>query len=289
MYETILVAYDGSEYSKAGLLEASFWIKKHGGKLFAIYVVYFNEEEFLLYPEIREKRLKKAVEECQQSKEEIKKIVGVDFQCIIKEGDPCEEILEEANTIGATLIVAGTYGKKGFLKRLVLGSVSTEIALKSPIDVLVVKKPCEICQGEYKHILVPFDNSEFSRLALKRAFRFYKEYNSNITVVYIIPKYQELVEFYITPTIKDKMIREGKKILKEAEELAMKENISIETVLEEGKVGEKIIEISKIKKCDLIVIGPFGLKSALDRKLIGSTTEKILHLSEIPVLIVKED
>ncbi|MGC9140975.1 MAG: universal stress protein [Caldimicrobium sp.] len=288
MYETILVAFDGSEYSKAGLLEAAHWMKRHGGNLYAIYVVHFYEEEFLIFPELREKRIKAALNKCTKEKEELKEKLGIEFQCIIKEGEPTEEIIEEAKTIGATLIVAGTYGKKGYLKRLVLGSVSTELCLNSPVDVLIVKKPCEACRGEYINLLIPFDNSDFSKTALRQAFRFYKEYQSAIKVIYVLPTRMELMDFYMTPHIKQKMQEEGEKILKEAQILAEKEGVPIEIILEEGLVADKIIEVAKNRECDLIIIGPYGWKKTIDRRLIGSITEKILHISEIPVLIVKE-
>ncbi|BAU22766.1 uspA domain-containing protein [Caldimicrobium thiodismutans] len=289
MYETILVAYDGSEYSRAGLKEACAWIKRHGGTLFLMHVIYFNEEEFLLYPDIREKRFEQGKKLCDEAKAEITKHFGIQAQCILKEGDPSEAILHEAETLKAKLIVTGTYGKKGLLKRLVLGSVSTELALNSPIDVLVVKKPCEECKGDYNSILVPFDDSVASRLALKKAFRFYNEYGSSIHVCYILPRYQELIEFYITPSIKEKIIVEGKKILSSAENMAKEAKIPIELIMDEGSPAEKIVEIAERKKIDLLIIGPYGWKKGLDRKLIGSTTEKILHLINIPVLIAKEE
>ncbi|MEZ0344349.1 MAG: universal stress protein [Caldimicrobium sp.] len=289
MYETILVAYDGSEYSKAGLKEACAWIKRHGGTLYLVHIIYFNEEEFLLFPEIRDKRFEHGKKLCEKAKEQILKHFGIEAQCILKEGDPAEEILREAERLDAKLIVTGTYGKKGLLKRLILGSVSTELALNSPVDVLVVKKPCEECRGEYSSILVPYDDSESSRLALKKAFRFHKEYGSSIYVCYILPRYQELMEFYITPTIKEKMILEGRKILASAENMAKEATIPIELIMDEGAPAEKIVEIAERKKIELVIIGPYAWKRTIDRKLIGSTTEKILHLINIPVLITKEE
>jgi len=288
MYETILVAYDGSDFSKAALKEAAFWIKRHGGNLYLCHVVYFNEEEFLLYPEIREWRFKEGKRLCEEAKNNVYQHFGIELKCILKEGNPAEEILREAEEIGASLIVAGTYGKKGLLKRLVLGSVSTDLALKSPVDVLIVKKACEECKGEYHSILVPFDGSEASKKALKKAFRFHKEYQSSLSACYIIPRYQELIEFYITPAIKERMLLEGKKILAEAEEMAKGEGIPLELILDEGSPAERIVEIAERKKIDLVIIGPYSWKKGLDRKLIGSTTEKLLHLINLPVLIARE-
>lgn len=53
-----------------------------------------------------------------------------------------------------------------------------------------------------------------------------------------------------------------------------------------GAVAETIVRHAKAKRCDLIFIGSRGM-SALGKALIGSTATKVLHLSDIPVLLVK--
>ncbi|HXX58226.1 MAG TPA: universal stress protein, partial [Thermodesulfovibrionales bacterium] len=56
MYETIVVGFDGSESSKAAVIESSNWIRRHGGRIVLVHAVYFDEEEFGMAPEQREKR-----------------------------------------------------------------------------------------------------------------------------------------------------------------------------------------------------------------------------------------
>lgn len=53
-----------------------------------------------------------------------------------------------------------------------------------------------------------------------------------------------------------------------------------------GQIAESIVKHAKDKRCDLIYIGTRGM-SALGKALVGSTATKVLHLSEIPVLLVK--
>src|SRR5574340_86535 len=57
MYNKILVAYDGSDYSRAALTEAASRIKRRGGRLIILNSVYFDEEEFGNKPEQLEKRM----------------------------------------------------------------------------------------------------------------------------------------------------------------------------------------------------------------------------------------
>jgi nucleotide-binding universal stress UspA family protein len=53
-----------------------------------------------------------------------------------------------------------------------------------------------------------------------------------------------------------------------------------------GPVAESIVEKALDTGCDLICIGSRGLGD-LGRALLGSTATKVLHLSKLPVLLVK--
>ena len=53
-----------------------------------------------------------------------------------------------------------------------------------------------------------------------------------------------------------------------------------------GPVAESIVKHAKAKRCDLIYIGTRGM-SELGKALVGSTATKVLHISDVPVLLVK--
>lgn len=53
-----------------------------------------------------------------------------------------------------------------------------------------------------------------------------------------------------------------------------------------GPVAETIVKQAKDKRCDLIFIGSRGM-SEMGKALLGSTATKVLHISDIPVLLVK--
>src|SRR5687767_5521745 len=53
-----------------------------------------------------------------------------------------------------------------------------------------------------------------------------------------------------------------------------------------GPVAETIVKHAKDKRCDLIFIGSRGM-SEMGKALLGSTATKVLHISDIPVLLVK--
>ena len=57
-----------------------------------------------------------------------------------------------------------------------------------------------------------------------------------------------------------------------------------EVVIREGKVVEEIVKLAREKECDLLVMGAH--KGLLGATTVGSITKSVLHLSNIPVLVV---
>lgn len=53
-----------------------------------------------------------------------------------------------------------------------------------------------------------------------------------------------------------------------------------------GPVAESIVNFAKQKRCDLICIGTRGM-TEIGKAMLGSTASKVLHISDIPVLLVK--
>ncbi len=285
MYKTILVGFDDSLSSKAALIEASNRARIHGGKVIMVHAVFFDTEEFGIAPEQLDKRMKIGEKACMESKQKITDEFNIEVQSLLCEGDPAEVILEVAQGKKADLIVLGTYGRKG-LNRLLMGSVTTGVIAESTIDILVVKKPCTECTGEYKSILVPFDGSDFSKKAINRACQIAKEDNSTVTVLYVIPRYEEMVNFFKTESITNSLLQEAEKIIKSAKEFASLQGTTVFTQISEGNATDIIVETAKEKKHDLIVMGSHGYRG-VNKAIIGSTTERVIINAACPILVVR--
>jgi nucleotide-binding universal stress UspA family protein len=63
---------------------------------------------------------------------------GVALESLILYGDPAEELMHFAKEKGCDVIVIGSSGK-GMVKRTVLGSVSTKVALQAQCSVYIVR------------------------------------------------------------------------------------------------------------------------------------------------------
>ena len=285
MYENIVVAFDNTPYSHAALLEAANWVKAHGGRVSLVHAVFFNEEEFGNAPEQLENRFELGRKVCSQAKEMVKSEFGISADALVCQGEPPDVITDTAREKHADLIAMGTYGRKGF-KRLLMGSVTSGVIVNSPCDVLVVKKPCDECTGEYESILLPYDGSAFSKKALDRACELSKVDGAKVTVLYVIPRYEEMIGFLKTASIKESLLHEARKITEEAKKRASLLGVTVETKIEEGQAAEKIIEAADSLRNNLIVMGSYGWQG-MDRAIMGSTTERVIIHASCPILVVR--
>jgi nucleotide-binding universal stress UspA family protein len=286
MYKNIVIAYDDSEFSKAALMESSCWIKRHGGKAILVHSVFSDEEEFDDLNSQRSKRIELGKKICYQVREHASAEFGLNgnLESIVCEGEPHDVLMEVAAARNADLIAIGTHGRKG-LKKLFIGSVTGRVLVSSPCDVLVVKKRLGKCSN-FESILLSFDGSEFSRKALTRACELSKLEGSMITAVYVIPRYEEMIEFFATSLIHENLQHDAEQIMEKASILAKEHGVEIKTHVSTGDEAEEIVATAKRLNSDLIIRGTHGW-SGINRAILGSVAEKVFVNAPCPVLVVK--
>lgn len=285
MYNSIVVGFDGSEYSRAAVIESSHWIRRHGGKLTIVHAVDFGEEENALTQEQKEQRLSSVGNICYQSLEMARSEFGIEAESIICEGEPSEIIIDIAQEKDSDLIALGTYGRRG-IKKLLMGSVTSKVMINSPCDVLVVKKSCSACTGKYEAILAPFDGSDFSKRAFNKACLLSKNDDALVIALYVMPRYEEMIGFFKTRSIEKNMLKEANRILDLAKDIASGYGISIRTEITEGHADDMIIKTAVKLENDLIVTGTYGWKG-VNKAIMGSTTERVIMNAPCPVLSVR--
>lgn len=143
----ILVAVDGSNTSFNASTYAIDLAKRNDAELIALHVIYptYSQYEAALSP--RPERLqevsRKEMEERQRYLDKVKqhateKNVGVKTDVIVGFTSVVKEIVEYAETNKVDIIVIGSRGMTGF-KKMLLGSVASDVVTYSHCPVLVVK------------------------------------------------------------------------------------------------------------------------------------------------------
>ncbi len=79
---------------------------------------------------------------------------------------------------------------------------------------------------------------------------------------------------------------EGDAILAKARKKLDAAEIPYQARILVGPIAETIVEHAKTRRCDMIFIGTRGMTAA-GNMLLGSVATKVLHLSSVPVLLVK--
>jgi len=80
--------------------------------------------------------------------------------------------------------------------------------------------------------------------------------------------------------------QEGEARLAPAKRMLDGARIPYQTSVLVGPIAESIVQHAKAKRCDLIYIGTRG-RTEIGKAMLGSTATKVLHISDIPVLLVK--
>ncbi len=146
----------------------------------------------------------------------------------------------------------------------------------------------------FRHILLPTDGSELSRLAAVKAIAFAKECGARVSVFFAKPEYP--VAYFgegalIDPTTPEAFAeladQQAEKYLGQIAKMCDEAGIEYELLAETNDIPhEAIIDAATKQDCDLIFMASHGRKG-LGGFLLGSETNKVLTHSKIPVLVYR--
>jgi nucleotide-binding universal stress UspA family protein len=88
-------------------------------------------------------------------------------------------------------------------------------------------------------------------------------------------------------SIQEAFQKHGQQAVNHVKDLGKIKGVNVESVLLEGNPSDELIRYAEENKMDIVIMGTLG-KSGIDRFLLGSVTENLLHHSKVPVMVVKE-
>lgn len=284
---TIVVATDFSENADRALQWAIALARSHQASIVLVHAIEptLAAIDFLKGPvndEIR-KRLDRAQKACSDSQ--------VNSSVEHNLGKPWEVILAVAMKNNADLIVTGTRGRTGY-KRVLLGSTADRLIRTSPLPVLVVHPQDQVPTGGIRRILVPVDFSEESSLATSMAARLLagRKGGGEIILLHAI----ELLVEWPTPDMPTVMPRywddaeaTAKRQLESIAASMRSDQLKVEVRTFRGYPPDAIDLECKSGGFDLIAMGTRG-KGGLERFMLGSVAERVLHHASCPVITVRK-
>ena len=278
----ILWATDFSEESQEAFVYAGAFAKTFGAELVACHVVPgFSPEHYqsaiVVIEELkkREEHMKKVASERLDA---FQKTMGVQFKSLIREGNAAKEIIAAAEEEKVDLIVIGKKGLSA-IERLFIGSVANHVLRHSPVPVLMTKK--KPGKPKFKRILVPTDFSDREEVERDYAWKLAKTFDADITLLHVL----ELHDYEFAPRVLEEMLDSVLKKMKQRKR-SEQEDIKVkEEVYRAINASVGIVDYADTDRSDLIVISTCN-QSKLERFFLGSTTEKVISYSHIPVFAI---
>jgi nucleotide-binding universal stress UspA family protein len=221
---------------------------------------------------------------------------GVTIDAMVREGSTAAEILDQATSMNADLLVIGTHGRSGF-ERLLLGSVAEKVLHKARCPVLTVPRGLRqaVPSGPvlFKRIICAVDFSECSMHGLKYALSLAQEADGALTVVHVWSpdvvgqvgigeEHVSLAEF------RRQQEADARRLLESAVPERATNYCKADTMLLHGKPWREILRVASDRQADLIVMGVQG-RGAADLFFFGSTTQHVVREATCPVLTIRTE
>jgi len=285
----ILVPIDFSPFSDYATDYAIFLAQKYDAQISLFHVIVLYEAD--VDEEAHVKQLEEIIKRKEENTNELferhrqkflNKNLNINSQ-ITRGISPANTILEYIDEHNYDLVLMGTHGRTG-IKNWIYGSVTEKVVRLSKIPVMTIHiNPVNI---QIKKILVPVDFSENSRDGIQEAIKIANDFNADIEFIHVIEQHLQPsfhvvgIEsvFAINPDLK--------KITSEKlEEFCGKQEIKSTYTILEGTAHQTISDYTSDCGADLIIMSTRGY-TGLDHLLIGSTTERVVRVSQCPVLTV---
>lgn len=197
------------------------------------------------------------------------------------------------NTIGVMLKNAKYGNHQDFLqniKRINDASSRIDVQLSTGVSLPSKKK--------YGKILVPYDNSKYSKKALIEATDIAKEFGSELYIINVVNVKTDQSPMIIQDQVNKKIKKLNRDVLKSQknhsnnilqEKMKICKQSGVNTFCEvtTGKPADSILKFARDNKIDLIVIGSRGLTRLNKLMALGSVSRKISEEAKCPVVIVR--
>jgi nucleotide-binding universal stress UspA family protein len=208
----------------------------------------------------------------------------------VRRGAAAEEILRVVEEHPTDLVVVGARGHHG-LARFFLGSVAERVARHAPCPALVARR---VAHG-LQRVVVGVDGSECSAHAAAWIRGFPMPAESEFELLTVLPPREAALlagdMVWPAPIPEIDTLYEHEQQTAEARLNALVRDFKAAgkravAVIESGDPANTTLHYAEEREADLIVVGSQGL-SGIDRFILGSVSEKVIHYASCSVLVVK--
>jgi nucleotide-binding universal stress UspA family protein len=288
----VLCGTDLSQPADEALRQADAFARSHGARLVVVHVLPLPLSAHALLPSRQEPEYAQLPalerEALRALERRVADLLGRDagaVDLIVEHGTPYSVLVEQAETLGADLVVVGGRGATG-LKRLLLGSVASRVVRHAHAAVLIARESPRSGQ-----VLVGTDFSDPSLTAVGAAVSEARRRAAKLTIVHSVGLIGNLVPSMEGLQMVATVSAERRQSLYDAATTRLTEALSRfhaegNPVVMEGDAAVGITSVAEDLPAELVVVGTAGA-TGLRRMLLGSVAETVVELAPCSVLVVR--
>lgn len=152
----------------------------------------------------------------------------------------------------------------------------------APVIAQRAKIKMEHCM--FKRLLLAFDGSTHSRKALSYAMRMAEVLHAELWILHAYAPVTSSSPLDDVDEFLDLEKAEALRIMSPAMINAERTGVIVHPAIVEGPPAEAIVRVAAEQGCDLIIMGRRGL-SPMGQTLLGSVSDHVLNLTDVPILI----
>ncbi|MEL6178567.1 MAG: universal stress protein [Myxococcota bacterium] len=289
----ILLTTDFSKAARATYTHAQALARLSGARITLLHVDeapiadFAYTEDFVRYhshmAELRNRLLSEDVVQLSQD--------GLTVHVETRTGSPAFVILETAQDLEVDLIMMARQSRRG-LAQWLMGSTTRRVARRTQIPLWVL--PAGVDEDHYpapppySTILTATDFSEDSELGFQITAAWARMFEAKLVLTHIVPPPVEVMMF---PGDAPVMLPQGlQQQIEEAqhnrlEQLVKHHGHQCQVRLDTGSPSEGIVRVAEREGAGLIMLPSHG-KGAIRANMFGSTTESVLEIAKVPVMVL---
>ncbi len=309
MFRQILVPLDGSDRAEQAITAAAIVARASGGSIILLHVV---TSDFSRHGSESPQAMQQAIDaDIERAKQYLamvascKTLGDISVTTVVEPGDPALTIFPVAHAHQADLIIMCSHGSTG-PRRWDMGSVSQKVARCSPLPVLILREGAGVPTNLHPsgvrpvRIQVALDGSPLAETALLPAAQLSAALSAPapgaLHLTHVLPRSiqsdktickraQTVAETYLQ-AIKQRLLTQDATDLKLQITTAVGMGADIaDTLIGMAEDSEGMEEVEDFEGCDCIAMATHG-RGGLQRRLMGSVTESVLHATKLPLLII---
>jgi nucleotide-binding universal stress UspA family protein len=268
LFSRLLLATEGSEFDTGAEKMAFAMAQRCELPLAAVLPLVSNPEYEALAPQLAARAEQEVALKLARLKEQAK-AAHVAIEPRVRRGEePYLEIVEEARSQNSEMIIIRRRGKRGLLANLLVGEMVSKVVAHAPCHVLIV--PPEAAMWTQR-VLVAVDPAE--------------DPNAIVAIASGVAAQCGLPLHVVTVVAAEDLRVQAQALVTQAALQAQRAGVLAQGEVRIGKPFTEILAAREASASDLIVMGSRSDRR-IGRALVGGVAQKVMGLSEHPVLVL---